>query len=54
MSIFFMLFVETFSIEDEEDTKKISMEDLKEIFRPLQENLIKSLINETIDNISKD
>lgn len=41
------------AIEDEEDTKKITIEALKEVFRPLQENLIKSLINETIDNISK-
>lgn len=41
------------AIEDLEDTKKITIATLKEILRPIQENFVKQIVNDTIDRISE-
>lgn len=39
-------------IEDEEDTKKITIKELKEVMRSVNDEVIKTLINETLDKIA--
>ena len=40
-------------IEDVESAKKITIGELKKVFRPVQERFVKEIINETIDRITE-